>query len=376
LVVTVGLERIVELALRHQHLADLVISNRQVSLIGHIVGPLGSKPRKQTIGFVRAGKLLAGVSKDFVIARELDQHPSLTVAQFRRRPAVSCHVVEQTLGLGEKTKRRGARHVVLLRLRNGLVDDLGRALERGIEECLVGLELLPGIDRAAARCDREHEKHTRERCPDSVATPARPFRPPHDLVKAEAEEPGHHLLLGDLLAVALLSCVGRNRFLALVGDLSIRSELAPQRGRETFARGIARLAIDDQRDHALAAAQHLEAAHLLVDVLALRRVRRANDDQKLRGFKCGNGLLGERVPCRKVFAIPEDRPQCLRHRPCRRIAPGEVLVDAIAFERCVQPLAPRLVAVAVAQEGTIFEWDELAHRTPAKNICWTIYVQN
>jgi hypothetical protein len=55
-----------------QHVADLVISNRQVSLIGP-VRLLRSKPGEQTMGFIRAGKLLAGVSKDFVIARELDQ---------------------------------------------------------------------------------------------------------------------------------------------------------------------------------------------------------------------------------------------------------------------------------------------------------------
>ena len=70
--VAVGLQRRCQIALRYQHVADLVISNRQVSLIGP-VRLLRSKPGEQTMGFIRAGKLLAGVSKDFVIARELDQ---------------------------------------------------------------------------------------------------------------------------------------------------------------------------------------------------------------------------------------------------------------------------------------------------------------
>jgi hypothetical protein len=38
------------------------------------------------------------------------------------------------------------------------------------------------------------------------------------------------------------------------------------------------------------AAQHLEAARFLADVFALRRVRRADDDQELRGFECSKGL--------------------------------------------------------------------------------------
>jgi hypothetical protein len=46
---------------------------------------------------------------------------------------------------------------------------------------------------AIACRDREQEKNTRERGPEAMASPARPFRPPHDLVKAETEEPRHHL---------------------------------------------------------------------------------------------------------------------------------------------------------------------------------------
>jgi hypothetical protein len=38
------------------------------------------------------------------------------------------------------------------------------------------------------------------------------------------------------------------------------------------------------------AAQHLEAARFLADIFALRRVRRADDDQELRGFECSKGL--------------------------------------------------------------------------------------
>jgi len=39
----------------------------------------------------------------------------------------------------------------------------------------------------------------------------------HDLVKAEAEQAGNHLVLGHLLAVALRPRVGGERMLSLIG---------------------------------------------------------------------------------------------------------------------------------------------------------------
>jgi len=164
------------------------------------------------------------------------------------------HVVEQAVGLGEKSKRCGAWHIVFLGLRNRLVDDLGRALERGIQECLVGLELLPSIDRAAAGCDCKQQKNTCKSCPETVASVTCAFRALHNLVEAETQEPSDYLLLGDLLAVAFRTDVGRNRFFSIVGNLSIRPDLEAQRWRETFARGIAGLAFDSHRDHAPGAA--------------------------------------------------------------------------------------------------------------------------
>ena len=302
-------------------------------MIRNVIRLLGGKPGEQTICFFRASESLVGVSEDFVIARELDQHQRLAVTQFRCRPAELRHVVEQTFGLDKKTQRCCARHVIFLRLRHSFVDDLGRALERGIEECLVGLELLPGIGRAAACRDSEQEKNARQRRPEPVASMARPFRAPHNLVKTEAEQPRYHLLLSDLLAVALRTRVGRNRLLALACNLSIRPDFVLQRPRKAFARGIAWLAADDHWDHALGAGRHFEATHFLVDVLALRRAWRANDDEEIRGFERGNGLLGERMSCRKVLAVTKDRPQRLRHRTGRRVASDQILVDAISFER-------------------------------------------
>lgn len=207
--------------------------------------------------------LLAGVAENCVVAGKLDQHPGLAIAQLRRRPAVPRHVVEQALRLTEKLQRRGARHAVLLGLSDRCVDDLGRALEGRVEERLVGLELVPGVDGAAGGGDGEQQEDARQRRPDPVAPPARALGTANDLVEAEAEQPRHHFLLGDLLAVVLWPRIGGDRLLALVAERAVRTELEAQRRREAFALRIARLALDDHRDHPVAAAERLEAAESL-----------------------------------------------------------------------------------------------------------------
>ena len=169
------------------------------------------------------------------------------------------------------------------------------------------------------------------------------------------------------MPIALRPRVGGDRLLALVGERAVARELEAERRREAFALRIARLAVDDHRDHAVGAADRLEAADFLVDVLALRRVRRADDDQELRGFERGDGLLGERMAGGKILAVAKNRPQRLRHRPRGRLPPHQILVDAVAFELAMQPLAPRRVAVAVAQERAVLDRDGLDHASPPRS---------
>src|SRR6202040_1585147 len=111
-----------------------------------------------------------------------------------------------------------------------LIDDLGRLLERGIEERLVGPELLPGIDGAGARRDRKQEKYAGERGPEAVLAPARPLGAAHDLVEAEPQQPRHQLELGDLLAVAPRPRVGGDRLLGLAGERTARVKFEAQCG--------------------------------------------------------------------------------------------------------------------------------------------------
>src|SRR5262249_4533207 len=89
--------------------------------------------------------------------------------------------------------------------------------ERGIEECLVGLELLPRIDRAAARCrPRAREKHPRV-LPKTCCVAFAPVPPAADLVNAQAEA------ITFCLAISLLSPCSRAS--AAIG--SPRSSVSP-----------------------------------------------------------------------------------------------------------------------------------------------------
>jgi hypothetical protein len=105
-------------------------------------------------------------------------------------------------------------------------------------------------------------------------------------------------------------------------------------------------------------------ADFLVDVVALRRVGRADRDQELRGFERRQGLLGQRMAGGKILAVAKDRPQAARHRSGRRRPADEIGVDAELFQRRMQPFGPRLVAVAVAHKRAIFERYRFRHALP------------
>jgi hypothetical protein len=104
------------------------------------------------------------------------------------------------------------------------------------------------------------------------------------------------------------------------------------------------LAVDDDREDAMAEAQRLEAADFFIHIFALRRIGRADDDQKLRGFERRQRLLAKRLSGGKIFPVAENWTQGLWNRPNRRLPSNKVLVDSVAFERSVKPLTPRRVA--------------------------------
>src|SRR5262249_37822082 len=160
-------------------------------------------------------------------------------------PAVLRHVIEHTFGFVEKRKRRGARHIVLLGLFNRLVYDLGGALERGIEECLVGLELLPRIDRAGARCEREHQEHSCERTPTPVPALARPLGATECFISANADETGDYLGKTEALAIAAVAQIGTKHSDWVIRDCAVGPEFVTQ----SWWKVVRRSAVDDDRDH-------------------------------------------------------------------------------------------------------------------------------
>ena len=113
--------------------------------------------------------------------------------------------VDQALGPAEKRERRRARHVVFLGLHHRPVDNLGCTLERSVQECLVGLELMPGKDRAAAHHDREGKEQARKYGPELLAASAGLLGAAEDFVGVDAGETGDHLGEAEALAVAALT---------------------------------------------------------------------------------------------------------------------------------------------------------------------------
>ena len=105
----------------------------------------------------------------------------------------------------------------------------------------------------------------------------------------------------------------------------------------------------------------LKEFDLFADVSALCGSGRANNDQSSRRIKRGKSLVGQRVARREVVAITEDRAQARGDGPGRSLAPDQVLVDAEAFERAMQPFRPIEFGVAVGNECAIFERYGLGH---------------
>ena len=284
------------------------------------------------MSFVGALSLLRRITEYHIIPRELDQHPRLLPLQRRCWAAIARHGVEQAFRAGQQRHRRRARHVVFLGLCDRLVDDLGRAFQGRFEECLVGLELLPRIDGAPRRRECEDGQHRDDAVADVGRAPPLPLRAAEHVVGGEADQRRDDLGNGETLAIAVLPHIRRkDRGGGPVGDGAVGGELVAQGGREILRIG----SLDDDRNHWAIGMAEPEQPHLLVDGRPRGSDRRAQHDQRRRGVERGDGGVGQRVAAREILAVSEDRPQRPRHRPHRRRAPDEVLVDAEAFELAV-----------------------------------------
>ena len=188
------------------------------------------------------------IAEDGVVARELNQHEALLIAQLGRRAAKARHVVEQAFGLGQQGKRRLARHAVGFRLGYRHIHDIGGALQRCGQKRLVGLELLPGIDRAAGRSYGEDGEGGDDAIAHATLAAPLALGAAEDIVRGKSEQSGDDLGERKRSAVALIARVGRQQFDLSLGDAAFAVELEFERWRKAFEFGIAGLAGDDQRD--------------------------------------------------------------------------------------------------------------------------------
>ena len=114
-----------------------------------------------------------------------------------------------------------------------------------------------------------------------------------------------------------------------------------------------RVAVHDQRQHAVVASSLTEAPDLLVYPARLGGGRGADHDQEL-----GTGQFvpdtAAQVRCRgKVFAVTKNGPQPGRNGAERAFVPHQALGDSIAFERPLKPASPGLILVAVTDKRLV-----------------------
>src|ERR1044072_2903953 len=62
-----------------------------------------------------------------------------------------------------------------------------------------------------------------------------------------------------------------------------------------------------------------------------------------------------------IIAVAGEREQSRRDLAGGRLPSDEVLANPEPFQRAVQPFAPLLVAMAVADEGSVFQGDRFRH---------------
>ena len=67
------------------------------------------------------------------------------------------------------------------------------------------------------------------------------------------------------------------------------------------------------------------------------------------------------MTCGELVAVAEDGAQRFRDGAGCRLASGEVLVDAEALQRAMQPLGLSRIGMAVGNKGAVFERDGLGH---------------
>ena len=143
-----------------------------------------------------------------------------------------------------------------------------------------------------------------------------------EFVELHAGQPGDELQKRTAVAVALRPNVRGDGLGRLVGAMAVM-----EADREAGRKGLGRLTADEKREDAIVAVEMLEPLDFLVDPQRLLRVRRAEDDQRIRIPEREIDRLAKMVGGRKLLPILEDgESAAVALRPaacaCRRASAG------------------------------------------------------
>src|SRR3981081_1982657 len=100
---------------------------------------------------------------------------------------------------------------------------------------------------------------------------------------------------------------------------TVRPDFEAQGRWKALALQFSRLPADDDGNDTVGTAQDFKAANFFIDVFALHRIRRTNDDKESRGFQRGERVFARGVVGGKILAVAKYRPQFLRQSSSARL---------------------------------------------------------
>jgi hypothetical protein len=281
----------------------------------------------------------------------------MLAAEVRRSRALLHELRESSVRLRKHFLDRRTRHAEAVAQPHGLGDEACGDIDSLAEPRLRLLCVSPSHPAAADGERREQNHRGGDALIDADPAAGRDQFALPKVVEGYAEQAGDQLQLGVVLAIALGAQVRGDRLGKLFGQHAVGTHLKAQRGREALpiARACIRLSVADDGEDAVAPAEPLELADLLVDPKAFRCGRAADDDQtgrvpQRRANGCAQVGRG-----RELVAVTENREYLLADRTVATRLADKRLRHAVALDRLVQPLRPFAIAMAVADEGWILE---------------------
>src|SRR5204863_1390332 len=127
------------------------------------------------------------------------------------------------------------------------------------------------------------------------------------------------------------------------------------RFESNFAVACIRLAVHDEREDPVFAAELLKRFDFFADPARVRGAGRADHDQVTRFAQRFLDVRAEVGRNGKLFAVAKNWKDPRRNFPVSRLLSDKAPRNAISLQRLVQPIAPLPVGVAVAEERPVFQ---------------------